>query len=64
METVQVLGRPNELTVAEARGLDLFGVAERSLGRKIAAVELVCYNGFTSNITAGGPRFVACAAGR
>ncbi len=53
-ETVEVLGRPNELTVAEARGLDLFAVAERSLGRKIAAAELVCYNGFTSNITAAG----------
>jgi len=54
METIQVLGRPNELTVAEASGLDLFAVAERSLGRKVAAVELVCYNGFTSNITAAG----------
>jgi hypothetical protein len=54
METVEVLGRPNELTVAEGRGVDLFAVAERSLGRKIAAVELVCYNGFTSNLTAAG----------
>ncbi|TAG31137.1 MAG: hypothetical protein EAZ36_03360 [Verrucomicrobia bacterium] len=54
METIQVLGRPNELTVAEARGLDVFALAERVLGQKIAAVELVCYNGFTSNVTAPG----------
>jgi hypothetical protein len=53
-ETLRVLARPNELPVTAATGVDLFVLAQNSLGLPVAAVELVCYNGFTSNLTAPG----------
>jgi hypothetical protein len=51
--TIEALDKPNELTVADAQGVDLFALAQRRFGvRAVAAVELMCYNGFTSTITA------------
>jgi hypothetical protein len=50
---IEALDKPNELTVDEAQGIDLFALAQRELGdKRVAAVELICYNGFTSTLTA------------
>jgi hypothetical protein len=55
IETISALDKPNELTVAEGEGLDLFALAQKQWGKRaVAAVELMCYNGFTSTITAPG----------
>lgn len=60
LETIESLDKPNELTVAEARGVDLFALAQARWGRAVAAVELVCYNQFTSTLTASGQGLLLC----
>lgn len=55
LETISSLDKPNELTVAEGQGLDVFALAQRQWGpRAVAAVEMICYNGFTATLTAPG----------
>jgi hypothetical protein len=60
LATIESLDKPNELTVATAQGLDLFALAQTRWGRAVAAVELVCYNRFTSTLTAPGQGLLLC----
>ena len=60
LATIESLDKPNELTVATAQGLDLFALAQARWGRAVAAVELVCYNRFTSTLTAPGQGLLLC----
>lgn len=60
LETIESLDKPNEITVARAHGLDVFALAQARWGRELAAVELVCYNQFTSTLTAPGQGMLLC----
>lgn len=60
LSVIESLDKPNELTVARAQGLDLFALAQARWGRALAAVELVCYNQFTSTLTAPDQGLLLC----
>lgn len=60
LATIEALDKPNEITVARAHGLDLFVLAQARWGKDLAAVELVCYNQFTSTLTAPGQGLLLC----